>query len=199
MELKGIKRYLLFAIGAYTLGLGVGLCNYANLGVDPMTVFMLGLSKIIKVSLGTMNLFGSIVMMLIGYVYDKKYVTWATIVAMFIVSLGIDTITILHIPSPTALISYICLIAGVLVYTFGIALSQVASCGLTAFDCMMFGFMKLMNKEYHFVRWIVEGVALAVGILLKGTFGICTIIIILFAGKLVEFFVHILSKKQKAL
>lgn len=192
---KSLKKYILFTLGAFTLGLGVSLCNYANLGVDPMTVFMQGLSKIIHVSLGTMNLFGSIVMMLIGYVYDKKYVTWATIAAMFIVSLGIDSLSLLHLPSPDLVVRYLCLIAGVLVYTFGIGLSQVASCGLTAFDCMMFGFMKLMNKEYHFVRWVVEGVALGLGILLNGTFGICTIIIILFAGKLVEFFVELLTKK----
>ncbi len=196
MNKQMIKKYLIFILGSFTLGVGVAFCNYANLGVDPMTVFMQGIARIIHVSLGTMNLIGSIGMIAIGLAFDKKNVTFATIVAMVVVSLGIDSFMLFDLPAPSLLVQYLCLVIGVLVYTFGIAVSQVASCGLTAFDCMVFGFMKLMSKEYHFVRWIVDGTALVLGYLLKGTIGVCTLVIVLAAGKLVEFFIHMLSNEK---
>lgn len=192
---KKWQKYSIFVYGAFILGVGISLCNYANLGVDPLTVLMMGIAKIIHVSLGTMNLFGSLAMIGIGIIFERKNVTLVTIIAILIVSLGIDSLTLLPLPAPALWLRYLCVIFGVLVYTFGIAVSQIASCGLTAFDCMMFGLMKLMKKEYHFVRWVVEAIALVLGILLKGTFGICTIVIMLFAGKLTEFFVSILKKQ----
>ncbi len=192
-----IKEYLVFILGAFVMGVGIAFCNYANLGVDSMSVLVLGVSRIADTTFGTMNFIFAIAMMFVGLFTERKNVTIATIISMGVVSLGIDSFLLFDLPEVTLVASYICLVIGMILYTAGIAISQVAGCGLTAYDCMVFGFMKMFKQKYHVIRWAVEIISLVLGIMLKGTFGVCTVAIILFAGKMVEFFVEKFEKLKK--
>ena len=56
MDKKKIKKYIVFILGSFIMGVGIGLCNFANLGVDPMSVLVLGTYQRLHVSFGMMNL-----------------------------------------------------------------------------------------------------------------------------------------------
>lgn len=178
------------------MGVGIGLCNFANLGVDPMSVLVLGTYQRLHVSFGMMNLLISLLQLLIAYLLDKKNVTIATLLAMIFVSVGIDTFGLLHLSEALSVFpfDYLWLLGGIAVYCFGIALSQLPHCGYTSYDGVIFGLQKYTNFSYHMIRWGIDLTFLVSGILLKGTAGIGTLMILLLAGRLIEIFYELLEK-----
>ena len=178
------------------MGIGIGLCNYADLGVDPMSVLVLGLYQRLHVSFGTMNLLISLVQLVIACLLDKKNVTMATLLAMIFVSVGIDTFGLLHLSDNLSvfLLDYLWLLGGICIYCFGIALSQLPHCGYTSYDGVIFGLKRYTGFSYHTIRWGVDLLFLISGILLKGTAGIGSLLILLLAGRLVEIFHEWLEK-----
>ncbi|WP_273399490.1 YczE/YyaS/YitT family protein [Traorella massiliensis] len=196
MDKKKIKKYIVFILGSFIMGVGIGLCNFANLGVDPMSVLVLGTYQRLHVSFGMMNLLISLLQLLIAYLLDKKNVTIATLLAMIFVSVGIDTFGLLHLSEALSVFpfDYLWLLGGIAVYCFGIALSQLPHCGYTSYDGVIFGLQKYTNFSYHTIRWGIDLTFLVSGILLKGTAGIGTLMILLLAGRLVEIFYELLEK-----
>ena len=89
---------------------------------------------------------------------------------------------------------YLWLLGGIAVYCFGIALSQLPHCGYTSYDGVIFGLQKYTNFSYHTIRWGIDLTFLVSGILLKGTAGIGTLMILLLAGRLIEIFYELLEK-----
>ena len=178
------------------MGVGIGLCNFANLGVDPMSVRVLGTYQRLHVSFGMMNLLISLLQLLIAYLLDKKNVTIATLLAMIFVSVGIDTFGLLHLSEALSVFpfDYLWLLGGIAVYCFGIALSQLPHCGYTSYDGVIFGLQRYTNFSYHTIRWGIDLTFLVSGILLKGTAGIGTLMILLLAGRLIEIFYELLEK-----
>ena len=178
------------------MGVGIGLCNFANLGVDPMSVLVLGTYQRLHVSFGMMNLLISLLQLLIAYLLDKKNVTIATLLAMIFVSVGIDTFGLLYLSEALSVFpfDYLWLLGGIAVYCFGIALSQLPHCGYTSYDGVIFGLQKYTNFSYHTIRWGIDLTFLVSGILLKGTAGIGTLMILLLAGRLIEIFYELLEK-----
>ncbi|WP_071441777.1 hypothetical protein [Traorella massiliensis] len=196
MDKKKIKKYIVFILGSFIMGVGIGLCNFANLGVDPMSVLVLGTYQRLHVSFGMMNLLISLLQLLIAYLLDKKNVTIATLLAMIFVSVGIDTFGLLHLSEALSVFpfDYLWLLGGIAVYCFGIALSQLPHCGYTSYDGVIFGLQKYTNFSYHTIRWGIDLTFLVSGILLKGTAGIGTLMILLLAGRLIEIFYELLEK-----
>ncbi len=185
---KGILyKYTLFIIGAFFLGVGIGISDAANLGVDPMSVMILGASRHLPITFGMTNFVLSLVQIAISYFLDKKNITLATLLAMLFTSLGIDSVQLLGISSISVPWNYVLLLAGFLLYCFACALSQFPRCGYNSYDCVIFGFMKHTSKPYHFIRWFVDGFYLLAGWYLGGTIGIGTVVVILFAGYIIEY------------
>lgn len=190
-----INKYLNFILGSLIMGLGIGACNYANLGVDPMSVLVLSTYRRFHVSFGMMNLIVSIAQLLIGYVFCKKNVTLATFISMVSVSVGIDAFSLVHLPTNGSFyISLIWLCVGIFVYCLGIALSELPQCGYTAYDVLIFGIQNKSGWSYHKIRWGVDLTFLVSGFLLGGPVGLGTIMILLTAGKLIEILLKLLQK-----
>lgn len=190
-----LKQYSILAIGAFIMGMGIGGCNYANLGVDPMSVFVTGLLKYIPLSFGVVNFLVGLSQLALGITVKKENITLATFVSMAFCSFGIDGFNLLGLKPVASPFNYFWLAAGFFLYCLGIAITQLPKCGYTAFDCAVFALIHLLKKEYHVIRWIIDLSYLVIGVLIGGKIGLCTIIVLLFAGKMVEFFVAKLDGK----
>lgn len=191
-----IRNYLIFTLGAFIMGIGIGSCNVAGLGVDPMSVFVLGTYERLHVSFGMMNFLVSMLQLLVTCLLDRKNVTAATFIALVSVSTGIDAFGLLGLSKNLTVFPfpYLWLIAGICLYCFGIALSELPSCGYTTYDGVIFGLQKYTGYSYHKIRWGVDLTFLVSGILLAGTAGIGTVLFLLIAGKLIELFLRCLKK-----
>ncbi len=199
MNKKTIQRYMIFTLGSLIMGIGIGFCNFAELGVDPMSVLVLGTYQRIHVSFGVMNFLICMIQMLITFFLNRKTITLATLIAMAAVSLGIDAFALLSIPSNLALFpyQYAWLILGIVLYCFGIAMSQLPECGYNTYDGVIFGIQKYLHVSYHQIRWGIDLTMLSIGYFLGGTVGIGTLLILLMAGKLIEYDVRFLKKYIK--
>ena len=194
MKNQTVYKYILFLIGAFFLGTGIALSDIAHLGVDPMSVMILGASYHLPITFGMTNFALSILQIIISYFLDKKNITLATFLAMLFTSLGIDAVGAFHWQTPSAPWNFAVLIFGFLIYCISVALCQFPRCGYNSYDCVVFGIMKHTGKPYHTIRWFVDITYLLIGWILGGTIGIGTVIVMLFAGYIIEFVLKFFEK-----
>ena len=50
------KKLTISAAGCLIIGIGIGICEHAQLGTDPMTVLLVGLYNHMNLGLGTINM-----------------------------------------------------------------------------------------------------------------------------------------------
>lgn len=190
-----VKKYILQALGVFLLGAGIAINSASLFGTDPMSVFLNGGAVKFNTTMGIVNLFVCVFMIAVGYIADKKMVSLATFISMIVSTVAIDLVAKFLPTNPTMPIRIIMMTIGILLYTFGTALSQFPHCGYMTYDCLIFGLAKLFKIDsYHMIRWITDISFMVCGWLLGGRVGICTVILMLTAGKLVEFFLAQLNK-----
>ncbi len=189
-----IKKYLTAAAGALLLGIGIGFADLAAMGTDPFTVFLTGTYRRLGVTLGTMNLIVNLAQILLAFFVRRDTVSAATIIAMIGTSAGIDIPRILGIPSLPSPAGTVWLVIGLMIYSFGIALTQLPQCGYSPYDAYIYSLIRLFPCAYHTMRWITDLLFVVIGYLLGGTIGIGTVVFLIFTGRLVEIFLDYLKK-----
>ena len=187
--MKNFKQFIVFTIGLIIFGFGISFGNKSLLGGNPMSILVVGMSLNLPLSVGTCNLILSFIETGIGYTLDKTNVTLATVFGAVCGSYAIDLAN-LFIPDTTSLtIRVIYMLVGIVLYCFGLALQQASRSGYGNLDCFIFGLKKVFKVEkYHRVRWCTDIGFIISGVLLGGTFGIGTVILLLVGGIIIEFF-----------
>lgn len=195
MDSKVLKKYIVFSVGTLLFGFGISLSNKSLLGGNPMSVLVQGITNILPFSFGTCNLIVGIIQIIIGYICDKKTVTFATFFGTVCGSYAIDLADLLIKDTNTLAIKIIYMILGIILYCLGLALQQVPKCGYTNLDCFIFGLAAVFKiDKYHIIRWIVDIAFLIIGYLLGGIVGIGTVLLFVLSGILIEFFVNTFRK-----
>ena len=195
MKTKVIKKYIIFAIGTLIFGFGISLSNKSLLGGNPMSVLVSGITNILPFSFGTCNLIVGIIQIIVGYICDKKTVTFATIFGTICGSYAIDFADLFIKDTNVLTIKIVYMILGIILYCLGLALQQVPNCGYSNLDCFIFGLAKVFKiDKYHIIRWIVDIAFLIIGYLLGGVVGIGTVLLFIVSGILIELFVNVFRK-----
>ena len=187
--MKLLKYYIIFIIGLIFFGIGISFGIKSGFGNNPMGVFVTGISLHVALSVGTCNMLTGVVETIIGYILDKKNVTFATLLVVFCGSYSIDLGNLL-IPDTTLLpIKIIYMLLGIVFYCLGFSIQQYAGCGLGNYDCFIFGIGKLIHSDnYAKIRLVCDFFFIVGGYLLGGIVGIGTLILVLFSGKLIVLF-----------
>lgn len=190
------KRYLWFTVACVILGVGVSLCDHAMFGTDAFSVLVKGVSVSGHISMSVSNFVLCAVHILVAWFMDRKDVTWATAISLVASSLGIGLVDFFLPMRASVVVRVVLMIIGIMVYTFGSAMSQYPKCGYTTYDCFIFSFQRIFHTDhYHLLRWITDGGNLLVGWLLGGRVGLCTILLVIGAGKMIEFWLRILQSR----
>ena len=193
---KLIKN-ILAAIAAYLFGASIGLCVSSGVGVDPLSVLISGLSSLTGIGFSMMNFFLNVVLVTIALLISRKHIGIITFVSIPTVSLGIQTITVLY--SSIAMIpSYLIFAIGLIGSSAAIAWMIVLDCGKSPYDAFVLTIADTAHTTYHIVRWVTDLSSILLGWLLKGSFGVGTVICLLVSGKLVEWFIKLYTPKGKA-
>lgn len=190
------KRWAITALGCFILGIGIGFCDLSKLGTDPFTVLLVGMHVQLGGTIGLMNIFVNIFMILFGFLVDKKMISAATFIAMAACSLGIDIVGWIF-PNGTSGIglAILSLLFGELLYAFGTAVAILPDSGFDPYNAFLIGLQKVTKQSYRTVRWSVEAVFTLVGYLLGGIVGAGTILTLLATGPLVEVFLKRLKER----
>jgi len=187
---KILKKGIVFFIGTAVMGIGMQICNLSDLGMDPLGIFQTGMAGTLDISFGAANILICIFFIAVSFVTNRKDVTPMTLASPFICSWGIRLVPDYF----SRLNSYVLLLIGLFLMAAGIAASIFASCGKSAYDCLIYGFMKLFKKSYAVVRFCTDACMIIFGIWMKGSVGIGTIAACVCLGKMIEFVLQSLQK-----
>lgn len=189
-------RMALLMGGAFLMGAGIGLCNVADWGMDPLAVLVSGVSRTLAVSFSLCNYVIYLLMAAVAWRLDSRQVTIWSFITPFACSLGIEAVMQLLPLLPHSALSFACYLAGITIMSLGIALSVKAQMGKSPYDALIYAAMTRTKKNYAPIRWSMDAAWLIAGILLGGACGIGTVMALLITGKLVEWFNMLLNPRQ---
>ena len=197
MNKNVIKNYLIMIIGAMIIGVGVCFVVYGNLGGDAMTTFQQGLSVTLNISLPTAQIIANGLFVIILFFLDRKSVNIDTILCPLFITLGCK-LTIFILPTVTGLtLRYVYMIVGIIIVAIGIAIGAQTKSGSNPYDGTVLSLSKKIKKSFSIVRPICDAGLLIIGIILKGSWGVGTIVATFATGYIANFFMKLISKSAK--
>lgn len=191
-DTKGLIRKLIVAMaGLMICGIGVGTFLYSGLGVDPASVFELGIGNVFHISYGTSAAVINVVILVIVFFLDKSYINIASILAIFGIGYTADLanfiLRIFFKGEQHIIVRLVMIIIGLLVMSTGIAAYIRADLGVGAIDLVSEIISKKLKISYRAVRVTVDIVFVVIGFLLGGSVGIGTVLAAFMTGPAIQF------------
>ena len=190
MNLK-TKRILMSLIGVIVTGISIGMFQAASLGTDPFTSFTTGLCNVTGLSFGLFYTILCTCMLVFIFIVDKRYIGIATIFNLigngFIADISRNFIESIIVNS-SFLTRLILLILGVVIMCFATSLYFTADLGVSVYDAISKIMADKKVAQFRFCRILTDLTCVIVGVLLKASVGIGTVITALFMGPLIQWF-----------
>lgn len=208
MKKNTIKRYTALFTGTALISLGIAIFLKADLGVDPFTLFALGLSSTLGISfMFTQWLINGVILLGVFFI-DAKKIYIATIINMITIAPMIELFLNLinrFFADGSGLVQNILIVAlGCIVLAGGAGMYIAANLGFAPYDLV--GIITAERKKIHY-RWARIGtdtLCVIAGYYMGESLGIGTVIAAFCLGPLIElfktstekYFLHI-EKSQK--
>lgn len=184
---KLLKRILIIIVGSIIAAYGITLALYAGFGGATLAVLWQGISKTFHISIGMASFVVAIVMILFAVIYDRKQIHIGTVLYQIVYSLCVDLFANLHIYSRYMWINFFIMLAGVILFAAGTGLYASTSLGRGSYEAVTFALAEKNNWQVKIVRMILDVVMVVTGVLLGGSFGVCTIVTIVVSGPVIQF------------
>ncbi len=185
------KRTLVSLIGLILCGVGVALFLYSGLGVDPASVFELGIANVFHISYGTSSALINVVILAIVLIIDKSYVNISSVLAIFGIGYTADFVRMfldmLHLGELNFIVKILLVFLGLMIMAVGIATYIRADLGVGAIDLISEIISRKGNFQYRIVRVIGDISFVVIGFFLGGTVGIGTVVAAFLTGPAVQF------------
>lgn len=205
MKNKSIKSYSIRAIsviiGIFLVGIAVGLFKIIAMGADPFTAMNTGISSLIGMQFGTLQLLVNAFLLLGIFLIKKQFIGFGTIFNMVFVGYTADFLMWIlakwHITFDTRYIRMIVLVVAVLLIGIGDALYISANMGMSPYDAVGYLVEPLTKRKVSFriARIALDSVCVIIGFLTGvqigihwKIIGIGTIISTFCTGPLIQFF-----------
>ena len=99
------KHYLIRALavvmGIFMVGIAVGLFKLAEMGADPFTAMNTGISSVLNMQFGTLQLFVNAGILVLIFLFKRQFIGFGTIFNMVFVGYTADFVMWLVCRSPT--------------------------------------------------------------------------------------------------
>ncbi|TSB45835.1 YitT family protein [Alkalicoccobacillus porphyridii] len=169
-------RWLFFLVGLMVMSFGIALMIRAELGIAPWEVLHVGLMQQIGLTVGSWSIITGFLVLFVSCLLVKEWPKLGTVVNMIIVGVFIDLFLFILPSSELAVISWIMLLASILINGYGIGLYIAPGLGAGPRDSLMLALHKLTGWKVQRVRILLELVVLAAGWLLGGPVFLGTLI-----------------------
>ncbi len=196
-----LKRIFRLFIGFFTIATGTQLTLHSELGMNPWATFHQGVAMNTALSFGQVSQLTGLVIILLSLLI-KIRPGIGTVLNMIAIGLFIDLISYFHLlptaTTPVWRIAY--LIAGLIVFNYGIYIYLSAQLGAGPRDGLFVGLSKITGKTVTVIRPMIEVTVLLIGILLGATIGVGTVVNALLGGWILQriFAFHKFEPKSKA-
>lgn len=187
-------RYLRLAIGLVLFGAGLGLVVIGDFGLPPWDIFHQGLAEQTSLTIGIAMIFVG-VLLLVVLVILKEPMGMGTLANVLVIGLVVDaTITIGGTPT-NSLLRATCTFLGPIVVAIGSGFYIGARLGPGPRDGLMTALDRRGIKIWK-ARTLIEGSALAGGLVMGGTIGWGTLWFVVCIGPTVQLFLRLLDTAQ---
>lgn len=184
---KLLKRILIIIVGSIIAAYGITLALYAGFGGATLAVLWQGISKTFHISIGMASFVVALVMILFAVIYDRKQIHIGTVLYQIVYSFCVDLFANLHIYSRYMWINFFIMLAGVILFAAGTGLYASTSLGRGSYEAVTFALAEKNNWQVKIVRMILDVIMVVTGVLLGGSFGVCTIVTIIVSGPVIQF------------
>ena len=186
-----VKRTIVSLIGLIICGNGVALFLYRGWGVDPASVFELGVANVVHISYGTASALINVIILAIVFVIDKSYINISSVIAIFGIGYTADFVrmflNMLNLGDLNPIVKIVLIVLGLMIMAIGIATYIRADLGVGAIDLISEIISRKGNFQYRIVRVIGDISFVVIGFFLGGTVGIGTVVAAFMTGPAVQF------------
>ena len=182
-----IKKLAIIVIGSIIAAYGITLALYAGFGGATLAVLWQGISKTFQVSIGTASFIVALGMILFALIYDKSQIHIGTVLYQIIYSACVDLFANCHRYSVYRWMNFFIMLLGIILFAVGTGLYASASLGRGSYEAVTFALAERNNWQVKIVRMALDILVVIIGVVLGGTFGICTIITVIISGPIIQF------------
>lgn len=196
---KYLKKIILLNIGFFVCALGVVFVLSSGTGYGPWDVLASGIAKTFGITIGQAVVGISVLLVVVEYFVGSS-IGVGTLLNMLMIGVFIDLINNLGVISPGDhyVVRLLFLLIGTIILNFGIWLYMAQGLGSGPRDGLMVVLSKKLKVSVGVMKIINETVAVLIGYLLGGFFGIGTILIALFSGPILNIQFKMLGFDAKA-
>ncbi|MXQ52690.1 YczE/YyaS/YitT family protein [Shimazuella alba] len=181
--------YTLVVISTAVTAFGITLVLLAELGVDPISTFLLGGLNFVPIRFGTGSQIFSLTFLVINYFLNPKFFGIGSIIFSigcgYFINLFLTMDLMAALPLQSIPNIFIALI-GILIYGIGTGLFLFTKTGTGPLEGLMFFLSTRLNVTIKVTRMVIDGILVATGILLGGLYGFGTILCIFLIGPIIE-------------
>ena len=185
-KIEWTKKIIIIVIGSVIAAYGITLAMYAGFGGATLAVLWQGISKTFHISIGMASLIVAAVMIVFAFFYDRSQIHIGTILYQIVYSLCVDLFANAHVYSTYVWINVLIMMLGVILFAVGTGFYAAASLGRGSYEALTFSLAEKNGWQVKKVRMILDIVMVIAGVLLGGTFGICTIVTIFISGPVIQ-------------
>ena len=193
-------KILLTLMANLVIGFAMGSMHYMNVGADPITVLIGGISQTIGSTEGVAATILNTCFFLFVFLFNRKDIKCATVISIFTLGPFMDfALFCIRLFVPVSLPYYIrVVISGVSSAVMGAAIGfyLFLQIGASPTDGVMKWFHKQFHLPYRYCTWVFYGIAMIVGFILGGKVGIGTLLSLYFVGKCCDSMNHHLQKTE---
>ncbi|MCY9003056.1 YczE/YyaS/YitT family protein [Peribacillus frigoritolerans] len=203
-----LLRYFIFFLGLTFFGLGNAIAvNVQSLGLHPWEVLNVALFERFGFTIGTWSVMCGLVLVLIVFVVDRKYINIGTFLNALSIGPIMDFFLQLNIlPHETEhwWLNILILLTGIIITGIGGGIYVAAGIGAGPRDGFMLSVSEKTGLSVSWARIVVESIILIIGFILGGPVFIMTFAytfiqspVFQFSMKLMRSFIVSLEKKRK--
>jgi len=194
-----VKNVILVILGSLFLGLGIGMYVKVGIGVDAFSAFQAGFANIFGCKLGTITALSNLLLLIIAFFINKKYIGPATIIFILIAKWPVDIGQTYMISTDSFGINLLLGIVSLLTITLGCELMILSDLGANAYDAVTLGIKSRLKKDvkYVYIRYAFDGLILLIAFIIKGPIGFGTILAWATMGYMIKAWEKILAKLLK--
>lgn len=195
-KLKNVPKMVLAVI---TMGICVATLKLTSFGPDPCSALHYGMARICHLSLGTYQLIVNTVLFIIVLSVDGSLLGLGSFGNMILVGYSADATTwlirklfhvdALMIPVPRILI----MLVSLAVFVLAAAVYMNCDLGTAPYDAISFLIHKKLitekgrNVNFRVTRMIYDGIVTIAAVIVKGEYGIVTVLMVFTLGPTIDF------------
>lgn len=194
------RRIMLYGFGFNILVLGIAMLITSALGQSAWDGVNVGLRQVFGLSVGQATILVAVGLLTISFALTKNPRVYLCLITSFIQGILVDVdLKLVHwlIPTPNIVGSISLYLLGILCMGLGCALYLQAKFPTNHVDCLMTSIATRFNLNLSHAKWITDGSAIILTLVLCRSLALGTIPILFILGPIIHGFTHLTSVPVK--